>query len=254
VVYFDTHCHLNHESFREDFEQVIERASEAGVKTILIPGWDVESSKLAVELSEKYPQILAAVGIHPTEWQKADEKAIETINQLALHPRVVAIGEIGLDFHHDPEHQKEQGELLLKMFSIADEVKKPVILHSRESIDKLLVLLQEWKTRSKIGIVHAFEGNLDQANILIELGFMLGVGGPLTYKNSMNKKVVFANVSSQSIVLETDAPYLPPVPHRGDRNEPSFLPIVGETLAQLRNEDKLQLLDSVYLNSNKMFS
>jgi TatD DNase family protein len=253
VVYFDTHCHLNHEAFQNDLDQVIEKALKCGVKYFVVPGWDVESSKRAIELSEKYPQILAAVGIHPTDWQKADEQSIETINQLALHPRVAAIGEIGLDFHHDPEHIKEQGELLLNMLSIADKVNKPVLLHSRESIEEMVKRLKEWKTGSNTGILHSFEGNIDQANVLIKMGFRLGVGGPLTYNNSINKKFVFSKVPIESIVFETDAPYLPPVPHRGDRNEPSYLPLVGEELARIRNLEITQILDSVYINSTKMF-
>ena len=253
MVYFDTHCHLNHESFQIDLDQVIDRAHHFGIEYFLVPGWDVESSKRAIELSEKYPHIFAAVGIHPTEWQKADQKAIEIINQLALHPRVVAIGEIGLDFHHDPEYKQEQGELLIKMLSIANKVNKPVLLHSRDSIQELISYLTEWKTGKGIGILHSFEGNLEQANILIEMGFLLGVGGPLTYKNSVNKKNVFLNVPINSIVFETDAPYLPPVPHRGDRNEPAYLPLVGEELARIRNMEYPLLLDSVYINSTKMF-
>jgi len=253
VVYFDTHCHLNHESFKVDLDQIIERAQNYGVEYFVVPGWDVESSKRAIELSEKYPHILAAVGIHPTEWQKADQQAIEIINQLALHPRVVAIGEIGLDFHHDSEHKQEQGELLHKMLSIANQVNKPVLLHSRDSIQELISRLKEWKTGKGIGVLHSFEGDLEQAGILIEMGFLLGVGGPLTYKNSINKKNVFLNVPINSIVFETDAPYLPPVPHRGDRNEPAYLPLVGEELVRIRNMEYPLLLDSVYLNSTKMF-
>lgn len=253
MPYFDTHCHLNHESFSGDLEQVISNALKVGVNYILVPGWDVESSKKAVELSNKYSNIFAAVGIHPTEWQKADDQAIEEISRLALDPHVVAIGEIGLDFHHDPDHKDEQSELLFKMLSISEFVHKPVIIHSRASIDSLVVLLSKRKMGTQPGILHAFEGNLSQALRFIDMGFLLGVGGPLTYKNSFEKQEVFANIPADSIVLETDAPYLPPVPFRGKRNEPAHLPLVGSKLSELRNQDTQNILDCVFQNSYKMF-
>lgn len=253
VDYFDTHCHLNHEAFTDDFDAVLQRAGEVGVKHILVPGWDVESSQKAVQLAERYPQILAAVGFHPEDWQKASIEAVKKIETLALHPRVVAIGEIGLDYHYDSDHKMEQTELLLKMLALADAVDKPVLIHSRESLDDLLGLIHAWKPRKNIGILHAFEGNLDQAREVIEMGFHLGVGGPLTYKNSSTKKAVFAEIHESAIVLETDAPYLPPTPFRGQRNEPAYLPLVGEQLALLRGKDPKELLGSIYQNSNKMF-
>lgn len=253
MTYFDTHCHLNHESFSEDFDAVLTRAEDSGVSNIVVPGWDIASSKKAIELSEKNLGIFAAVGFHPTEWQNIKQSDVEEIEKLAHHSRVVAIGEIGLDFFHDAGHKNEQSELLLKMFAVADQVKKPVILHSRESIETLIVLLNDWKTRTCPGVMHSFEGNLQQAKDLTKLGFLLGVGGPLTYKNSATKRAVFSEISEGAIVLETDAPYLPPVPHRGERNEPGLLPLVAEELVLLRKADKAQLLGQIYQNSYKMF-
>ena len=251
--YFDTHCHLNHESFDDDIDAILDRAKASEIKNIVVPGWNIASSKKAIALSENHPGIFAAVGFHPTEWQNVKAGDIAEIEQLALHSCVVAIGEIGLDFFHDGEHKNEQRELLLNMFEIADKVKKPIILHSRESIEELVFLLQNWKTRNCLGVMHSFEGNIQQAKDLIELGFMLGVGGPVTYKNSALKKAVFSEISEQAILLETDAPYLPPVPHRGERNEPGLLPLVSEELAILRNTDKKQLCEQIYKNSYKMF-
>lgn len=253
MAYFDTHCHLNHESFSGDLEQVISDAGLVGVNYFVVPGWDTESSKKAVELSTKYPNIFAAVGIHPTDWQKADDQAIEEISKLALDPHVVAIGEIGLDFHHDPEHKEEQSELLFKMLNISEDVHKPVLIHSRESIDTLKVLLSKRKICNRPGILHAFEGNLSQAQEFIEMGFLLGVGGPLTYKNSKDKQEVFTKIPAESIVLETDAPYLPPTPFRGKRNVPAYLPLVGTKLAELRIPETKNILGCVFQNSYKMF-
>lgn len=253
MPYFDTHCHLNHESFSDDLEQVTARALSGGVEYLLIPGWDLESSRKAIELAEQNPHFLAAVGIHPTEWQKADQLSVEKISQLALKPNVVAIGEIGLDFHHDPEHIEQQSELLFKMFSIAEDVNKPVLIHSRESISELLVLLQKWKINNWSGVIHSYEGDLESAQVLLEMGFKLGVGGPLTYKNSKLKHEVFSSIPLDSIVLETDSPYLPPIPFRGERNEPGYLEKVGNKLLELRPLDQQVLLDCIFQNSYKMF-
>lgn len=253
MKYFDTHCHLNHESFNDDLDEVLTRAEASSISSIVVPGWDIASSKKAIELSEKHPVIFAAVGVHPTEWQNIKPGDIDEIEKLAHHSRIVAIGEIGLDFFHDASHKTEQRELLLKMFRVADQVKKPVILHSRESIETLIVLLNDWKTRNCPGVMHSFEGNLQQAQELIKLGFLLGIGGPLTYKNSATKKMVFGAIPEEAIVLETDAPYLPPVPHRGERNEPGLLPLVAEELVLLRNAEMVQLLEQIYQNSYKMF-
>jgi len=219
----------------------------------VVPGWDIDSSKKAILLAEKYPQIVAAVGIHPTEWQKGNLEAVEEIGAISLNHRVAAIGEIGLDFFHDPDHPEEQVKLFLKMLSIASQVNKPVLIHSRNAIEAVIKQLIITRNTKCTGVLHSFEGNLTQGKILTELGYHLGVGGPLTYKNSKEKIGVFSEISDRSILLETDAPYLPPVPHRGDRNEPGYLPLVADKLAALRNQDKSQLLNQIYQNSYKMF-
>jgi TatD DNase family protein len=252
VAYFDTHCHLNHELFAQDIDDVLVRAKQSNVKYILVPGWNVESSRKAVELAEKYPQIIAAVGIHPTDWQMGDQNSVKEIEELALHSRVAAIGEIGLDFHHDPEHKEEQSELLIKMLAIAKKAKKPVLIHSRESVEILIGLLSK-AGNQYCGVIHAFEGNLSQAKALIDLGFLLGAGGALTYKNSMIKKEVFSQVPDETILLETDAPYLPPVPHRGERNEPAYMTLTADYLCSLREKSSQLLLNQIYQNGYKMF-
>lgn len=252
MAYFDTHCHLNHESFEPDFAEVLERAKQSNIEYMLVPGWDVDSSRKAVTLAEEHSQLFAAVGVHPTDWQKCDQNSLAEIEKLALHPRVAAIGEIGLDFHHDPDHREEQSELLIKMLSLAKRTKKPVLIHSRESMDALIGLLTMFDHHYD-GVIHAFEGNLAQARILIGLGFKLGVGGAVTYKNSLLKKEVFSQIPAEAILLETDAPYLPPVPHRGQRNEPENMTLTAEYLSLLREKNDPQLLEQIYQNSYKMF-
>jgi len=258
LEFFDTHCHLNHPDFSDDLEVVLENARLAGVGKIIVPGWDANSSQKAVQLAEAYTQIYAAVGIHPTEWDHISENDINTINALSTHPRVVAIGEIGLDYYHTPLDKPAQKNLLRSMLNIAYSVQKPVILHSRESMDDILVLINKWilaNPHSEFlpGVFHAFEGDLKQANECINLGFMLGVGGPITYKNAQLKNEVFSSIPVEKILLETDAPYLAPVPQRGKRNEPAFLKYVAPSLAGLCTTSEIELSGQILKNSNKMF-
>ncbi len=263
MKFFDTHCHLNHSSFQPDMDAVLQRAIDSGVSRILIPGWDLESSQAAVELARKHPQIDAAVGLHPTEIVHGHPLPIDEIRKMAELPEVVAIGEIGLDYHHDPDHIQEQRSLLAEMLSIACDVNKKVILHSRESMNDIKQIVIDWVGTNQPsdnhpakfnGIFHAFEGNLQDALELMQFGFMFGVGGPLTYKNAHVKQKVFAALPDDAICLETDAPYLAPAKHRGQRNEPSYLPLVGASLAELRNAKEDALLDQVFQNGYKMFT
>lgn len=260
--FFDTHCHLNHSSFQSDLDEVLQRAFDSGVVNILVPGWDLESSQAAVDLAEKYPQIVAAVGIHPTEIMYGHALPLDEIRKLVKHPKVVAIGEVGLDYHHDSEHVQSQRSLLVDMLDIATEADKQVILHSRESMKDIKEIILDWVnhlplTKSRLlkcpGIFHAFEGNLHDAMELIQYGFRFGVGGPLTYKNANQKKEVFSTLPVENICLETDAPYLSPVKHRGERNEPSFIPIVADTLSRLREETSDAFYNQIFENSYKIF-
>lgn len=262
MKFFDTHCHLNHSSFQSDLDEVLQRAIDSGVSRILVPGWDLESSRTAIELARKHPQIVAAVGLHPTEIVYEHPLPIDEIRELADQPEVVAIGEIGLDYHHDPDHIQEQRSLLVEMLNIARDVNKKVILHSRESMEDIKQIIFDWvgtncssenHSMKFEGVFHAFEGNLQDSLELKQYGFMFGVGGPLTYKNAHTKQEVFSALSFDAICLETDAPYLAPARHRGERNEPSYLPLVGESLAKLRNENEDALLNRIFENSYKMF-
>jgi TatD DNase family protein len=262
VKYFDTHCHLNHRSFQADLDAVLKRAFDSGVEYMIVPGWDLESSRHAVELAEKYPQILAAIGIHPGEVQYNPQISPDGILKLAIHPKVVAIGEIGLDYFHDNQHPMEQQSLLKEMLAIARESSKKVILHSREAMHDMIPILTTWVTELRAtahplagqpGVLHAFEGTFADAQQLLPFGFLFGVGGPLTYKNAQQKKDVFASIPDERILLETDAPYLSPQGHRGERNEPSFLPLVANELHFLKDESLEAMLQNIHRNSYNMF-
>jgi TatD DNase family protein len=260
--FFDTHCHLNHHAFEDDLENVLTRAADSGVAYILVPGWDLDSSRKAIDLAEKHSQIVATVGIHPEELLKNLVQPIDEIHKLSLHPRVVAIGEIGLDYYHDPLQIEEQKQLLKQMLEIATDTKKKVILHSRESMPEIKGLMIAWSNELRAagnplaacpGIFHSFEGTLKDAQELLPYGYKFGVGGPLTYKNSLQKKEVFTALSVDSICLETDAPYLSPSKHRGERNEPAFLPLVLSHLADLRVQPEEVLGKQIFDIGYKMF-
>lgn len=262
MEYFDTHCHLNHSSFQSDLDEVLKRAVDSGVSKILVPGWDLESSLRAVELAVKYPPVVASVGVHPTEIMYGHPLRISEIGELAVDINVVAIGEIGLDYHHDPDHIDEQKSLFNEMLEIAKFTEKKVIIHSRESMGDIKEIIQCWASQLTVenhpladcpGIFHAFEGDTRDAQDLLTSKFMFGVGGPLTYKNSSQKKAVFSTIPAEAICFETDAPYLSPANHRGSRNEPSFIPEIAEMLASLRNENKDELLNQIFENGYKMF-
>jgi TatD DNase family protein len=262
VRYFDTHCHLNHDSFQADLDAVLKRAIDSGIEYILVPGWDLGSSRKAIELAEKHSQIVAAVGIHPSEIVYGHEIPVNEIHKLASHPRVAAIGEIGLDYYHDPDHLAEQRALLKDMLAIAADVKKKVVLHSRESMQDMKALLLAWVGQLSVishpllscpGILHSYEGNLPDAKDLLVHHFKFGVGGPLTYKNSQQKQTVFSSLPDTDICFETDSPYLSPDRHRGERNEPAYLTIVADRLANLRQQPRESIIEQIFQNGYKMF-
>ncbi|KAF0112516.1 MAG: Uncharacterized protein FD147_112 [Chloroflexi bacterium] len=242
MAFVDTHCHLNFKSFQNDIQQVVERALEAGVTKILVPGLDITTSQEAVEIANRFDCVYAAVGIHPNEAQHYAKSQLLTLEKLISDQKVVAVGEIGLDYHHNPESKLKQVEVLESMLNIASNKNKPVILHSRKSLDDLLKIITRWvntltkkpvQTNLFLGVFHAFEGTVEQASIVHELNFAIGVGGPITYKNAVDKQLIVRNLGISNIVLETDAPFLSPHPFRGLRNEPSRIPFIAQKISEL---------------------
>lgn len=245
--------------FLNDLDQVLQSALGQGISKIIVPGVDVESSHKAVDLAHHYPNIYAAVGIHPEAVDTSSTNSIDEILTLSQEPKVVAIGEIGLDYYFTQENRQEQINLFVSMLKIASRVKKPVLVHSRNSMEEVLKILENWKNieitneNESLGILHAFEGNMIQAEWAIKNGFLLGVGGPVTYKNSRTKHEIFSQISLDSLVLETDSPYLPPHPFRGTRNEPSRLTMIAESLASLRETHIDKIIVSTTNNANRLF-
>jgi len=268
----DTHCHLDFHKFDEDRADVIARAEAAGVVRFLVPGLDLKSSREAVRLAASNPKIFAAVGFHPTDLDKFSEEGFAQVRELAGNSRVVAIGEIGLDHYWVKEEAKRkfQGEILNRQLAFAAEVGKPVIIHMREEGDAwfggasthLLAILTEWVggLRSKghplaarPGVLHSFNGNLETAQRAIELGFYIGVTGPVTYKNAELKRTILGQLPITKLLIETDSPFLAPVPHRGKRNEPAFVGEIADKIAAIQSRKLEEVAAVTTDNAARLF-
>lgn len=259
----DSHCHLDFRTFDEDREEVIFRSREAGVTRILNPGIDLESSKEAVRLAEKHPHIYAAVGIHPNDAGGWNAETLATLRSLADHPKVVAIGEIGLDFYRKQADPTVQRRIFREQLYLAAEMGLPVIIHSRQAIREVLEIVSLWrmdliKSGSALsdqpGVLHAFEGDLENALQAIDMNFYLGVGGPITFRNAQDKQALFSALPLEALLLETDAPFLAPHPHRGERNEPSYIRWIAETLSTLTNTPISSLAKITSNNAARLFA
>lgn len=259
----DTHCHLNLKTaFQEDFEQVLSRAWEAGLDRILIPGIDLETSRLAIQMAESDERIFAAVGIHPNEAQTWDSSTQQEITSLANHPRVVAIGEIGLDFYRDHAPRDLQIEILTKQLEISADLQLPVILHNRDAMQPLWSILAEWHhnlsssgnpLQAHPGVCHAYSDDLFMAAKLMEKSFFIGIGGPVTFTNAAERQITLSGLPLAAILLETDAPYLAPHPHRGRRNEPAYVALVAQKVAELQRVPVTQVAEITSNNANRLF-
>jgi TatD DNase family protein len=232
----DTHAHLDSNKFDSDREEVITRAQAAGVDTIVNIGFNRETIPTTMALAEKYPFIYAAVGWHPTD--AADMKMEEDlawIETLCSHPKVVAIGEIGLDYYWDTAPKEVQHLVFREQIRLARKVRKPIVIHNRDAHEDVVRLLREEKADEVGGIMHCFSGSWETAKQCLDMGFYISFGGPVTFKNARVPKEVLARVPDDRLLLETDCPYLAPHPHRGKRNESAYVTLVAESAAEIKN-------------------
>ena len=268
----DTHCHLDFKSFDEDRNAVIQRAFEVGVGRILIPALEYESSLSAIRLAESHANLYAAVGFHPTDLDKFSRQALDEIRQLAGHLKVVAIGEIGLDYYwvKESEQRAFQHEALKAQLALARSLDKPVVVHMREENDAwfgqasidLLEILSEWCKTLRVeehplaeipGVLHSFNGNLETAHRAMEYNFYIGVTGPVTYKNAEEKRNIIKQIPLARLLIETDAPFLTPVPHRGKRNEPAFVAHIADKIAEIHMTTREQVAEITAANAARLF-
>ena len=268
----DTHCHLDLEQFDADRDAVIQRAINAGVTRILVPSLTGTSSRVAVKLAESNPMLYAAVGVHPNEAESWDGQTISALKELAAQSlKVAAIGEIGLDYYWNKSPREEQISILKEQLNLAAELELPVIIHSREKEDAeqgtcsedLIKILEEWVSglrsrnealEQRTGVLHSFSGSIETAKRAIDLGFYIGVTGPITYKNAEKKRQVIGNLPLERLLIETDAPYLTPEPYRGKRNEPAFVLHIADKIAEIQSRGTQEIAAATTENAARLFS
>lgn len=225
-MYIDTHCHLSNEDY-DDIDLIIKENIDNNVSKIIVSGCDMESIKESIELSRKYPCIYLTLGFHPSEVNNYD---LEYLKEALNNPKVVGLGEVGLDYHYGKEDIDKQKELFRKQLDIAKELNIPVVIHSRDSTKDTIDILKEYNVK---GVIHCFSGSLETALEYIKMGYLLGIGGVVTFKNSKLYKVVEA-IPLENIVLETDSPYLAPDPYRGKKNSSKYIPVIAKKISKIK--------------------
>ncbi|ANU26870.1 TatD family hydrolase [Planococcus versutus] len=252
-MFIDTHVHLNADQYDEDLVEVIERARENHVEKMVVIGFDQKTIERAIQLAETYEFIFAVVGWHPVDAIDCTEEDLEWIEELAAHPKVVGIGETGLDYHWDKSPKEIQKEIFRKQIRLAKKVKLPIIIHNREATEDVLEILKEENAEEVGGVMHCFGGSVETAHECIKLNFMISLGGPVTFKNAKKPKEIAELISLDYLMIETDAPYLAPHPYRGKRNEPSYVPLVAEEIARLKNISVEAVAKATTENAEKFY-
>lgn len=249
-MYFDTHAHLDDGRFSEDREAMIQSVFDSGVNLVVNVGADMDGSKASVHLASQYDGIYAAVGIHPYDAQSMTEEDIEVLRELSKSPKVVAVGEIGLDYHYDEADKDKQKEWFLRQIKLAEELNLPYIVHDREAHADCLEVIK--KSGYFRGVMHCFSGSSEMARELCDLGFYISFAGPVTFKNGKKAKEAAKNVPLDRILIETDSPYLSPEPYRGQRNDSSKVRFVAKEIAELRGMTE-EVLANITLENGKRF-
>ena len=253
---FDTHIHLNDKKIYENLDFYIQDALNKGVKKFLCVGYDLESSKLAIEIANKYHEVYASIGIIPTEYKQYNDDSINNLRKLMdKSNKIVAIGEIGLDYYWEKEESVRtlQKKIFIEQIELANELNLPISIHCRDAYKDTLDILKE-HTCIKKGIMHCFSGSLESAKEFIKLGYLIAFGGVLTFKNSVKTKEVLQNIDLKDVVFETDAPYLAPTPFRGKINIPSYIVETVKYASSLLNCPKETLEDITYKNSLRILN
>ncbi len=251
----DTHVHLNFEDYIDDLETVILDAEKAGVSHMVVIGIDEGSSRLAIELSKQYPNLFASVGVHPSESENMFEMqatSTQFIEDMLKEDKVVAIGECGIDLYHEDYNLEYQQHVFKNQIELAKTYQKPLIIHSRSGVRECIDMLKPYQGQVK-GVFHCFNGSKEEANEILELGFYIGVNGPITFKNAIDAKDIAIHVPIEKLLIETDGPYLSPEPYRGRRNQPANVKYILKTLAQLKNMSEADVDTITTQNAKKLF-
>ncbi|MTV48440.1 YchF/TatD family DNA exonuclease [Heliobacillus mobilis] len=249
---FDTHAHMDDKSFRDDREEVFAQAREAGVELIVNVGYDIPSSERSIALADQYPFIYAAVGIHPHDAEGVTTETYEQLRAMAAQRKVVAIGEIGLDYYRDLSPRPVQQEVFVRQLHLARELGKPVIIHDRDAHGDVMDTLR-CEAQGLEGVLHCFSGSWEMAKFCLDLGFYISLAGPVTYTNARQLLDIAKKVPADRLLVETDSPYLSPHPLRGKRNHSGNVALVAQKVAQLREEDPEELAEQMLRNGCRLF-
>ena len=265
----DTHCHLYFKNYREDLEEVIERARQVGVERILVPAIDLQSCREVIDLIEKYDMLYGAVGVHPNSAASWDPGTRNELKSMAAHPKVVALGEIGLDYYRDRSPRDHQKKILIDQLELASETGLPVILHVRNTtetdracLEDLLAMLEDWlllrndpirNNNSPPGVIHSFSGNLEESQRAIRAGFYLGIVGFVTFKNGDSIRDVISECGLSHLLVETDGPFITPHPFRGKRNEPAHVSYIIDKISEVTGISKELAAAQTAANAGNLF-
>lgn len=251
---FDTHAHLNADQFADDAKEVIERAQQEGVSHIVVVGFDEKTINGALELADKYDFIYASIGWHPVDAVDMKDEHLIWLEGLASHPKVVALGEMGLDYYWDKSPKEIQKEVFRKQIQLAKKVNLPIIIHNRDAHEDIVKILKEENACEVGGIMHCFGSSLEIARQCIDMNFYISFGGPVTFKNAKRPKEVVKELPLDRLLIETDCPYLAPHPYRGKRNEPSYVKLVAEAIAELKGLTYNEVVEKTNQNAKRVFS
>ena len=251
-MFIDSHAHIQLSQFNRDRDAVLKRAHEAAVSTILVIGFDLETSLGAVELAEKHENLYATVGMHPHDAKDLTADVLNTFRELLSHPKVIALGEIGLDYYRNLSPRPVQKEAFEKQLDLAEEMEIPIIVHNRDAYMDILPILEARLGKIQ-GVLHCFTGDVELMHRSVEIGFHLGIGGIVTYPNAKDVQAVAREVPSERLLIETDCPWLAPQFRRGKRNEPAYVRAVAEKIAELRDISVAAIGEITTKNFNSLF-
>ena len=251
---FDSHAHLNDERFDEDREELIPSLQEKGVDLVVNPGACIKTSIESVELANEYGFIYAAVGVHPHDVGELDDSAIDTLRKLATeNEKVVAIGEIGLDYYYDNSPREVQKEWFIKQIELANELKLPIIIHDRDAHGDTFEIIKKYKSPEIGCVLHCYSGNVELAREYVKMGCYISLSGTVTFKNNKKTKEVAGEIPLDRLFIETDSPYMAPTPHRGKRNDPSLVQFVADTIAVEKGVSYETVCEATKENAKKFF-
>lgn len=251
---FDSHAHLDDERFDEDREILINSLKEKGVDLVLNVGADMEGSIDSIELSKKYDFIYASVGVHPHYVSELDDSSIDTLRELTKNEKVVAIGEIGLDYYYDNSPRDLQKEWFIKQIKLANELKLPIIVHDRDAHQDTFDIIKEYKSDDIGCVIHCFSGSASLAREFIKLGCYISIPGTVTFKNNKKTVEVVREIPLEHLLIETDSPYMAPTPHRGERNNPSLVQFVADKIAQEKGISYEKVCEVTKENAKRLFN